>query len=112
MKKFMLGGLAAAAVIAPIALTAGSASAATTTSNDPACVPVSAEPAVEEQSHPEYKYRRADGRPAHNVEWSINDVDSITVDSILDNRDGATTKVVIDSPAVEAVEGLSSARPR
>ena len=33
MKKFILGGLAAAAVIAPIALTAGSASAATTDAN-------------------------------------------------------------------------------
>jgi hypothetical protein len=33
MKKFILGGLAAAAVIAPIALTAGSASASTTNSD-------------------------------------------------------------------------------
>jgi hypothetical protein len=35
MKKFILGSLAAAAVIAPIALTAGSASAATTCQNVP-----------------------------------------------------------------------------
>ena len=40
MKKFLLGFVAAAAVAAPIALTAGSASAATIVSTDPACSPV------------------------------------------------------------------------
>ncbi len=40
MKKFLLGFVAATAVATPIALTAGSASAATIVSTDPACSPV------------------------------------------------------------------------
>src|SRR4051794_22798933 len=40
MKKLLLGFAAAAAVAAPMALTAGSASAATIVSTDPACSPV------------------------------------------------------------------------
>ena len=90
MKKFILGGLAAGAVIAPIALTAGSANAATTTSSDPACVPVTEQAAVAEVNHIEYKYKPAVG--TGHIKWSTENVPTKDFGGVAYVRDGNKTQ--------------------
>ena len=109
MKKIILGLVAAAAVAAPLALTAGSASAATTTSIDPACVPVTEKAAVTEKSHIEYKYKPAVGNG--HIKWSTEDVPTKDFGGVAYVRDGVKTQTIIDSPAVAAVDGVNCQIP-
>ncbi len=94
---------------APIALTAGSASAATTTSTDPACVPVTEKAAVAEVDHIEYKYKPAVG--TGHIKWSTEDVPTKDFGGVAYVRDGVKTQIVIDSPAVAAVDGVNCQIP-
>jgi len=71
MKKFLLGFVAVAAVATPIAFTAGSASAASIVSTDPACSPVKEVPASTETL---YKYV-----PAHKVSDGPTQWDNVRV---------------------------------
>ena len=100
MKKFILGGLAAAAVITPVAATAGSASAATIVSTDPACSPVKEAPAV---THIEYKYVPVKSGTGSTHWATTGSLLSIKVNGIDYVRDGNKTRIVTDVPAVEGV---------
>ena len=56
MRKFLLGAVATAAIIAPLALAATSAEAVTTKSAAADCTPIFEKAAVAEVNHTEYKY--------------------------------------------------------
>ena len=102
-----VAAITATALTALIA-TAGSASAATTTSPDPACVPVTEKAAVAEVNHTEYKYKPAGG--TGHIQWSCDNVPTMTRRRDL-HRDGVKTQIVIDSPAVAAVDGVNCEIP-
>lgn len=106
MKKFLFGFLAAAAVVAPIALTAGSASAATIVSTDPACSPVKEVAAWTETL---YKYVPSKNQSDGPTQWDTVPaaagthktwiVKGKTVDYV---RDGNKTST-IQHPAIDGV---------
>ena len=115
MKKLILGGLAAAAVIAPIALTAGSASAGTGLSTASDCTPVTEVIGVPEVSHLEYKYVLADGTPGH-VRFSTETAPTMDFDGVAyvveyNNQGQHKSETIITTPAVQAVDGVTCVIP-
>ena len=114
MRKILLGLVATAAIASPLAL-ATSAQAATTLSTNPDCTPVTEVIGVKEVNHPEYKYVLADGTPGH-VQFSTESAterDFGGVKYVAEyNRQGQhKTVTVIDTPAVQAVDGVTCVIP-
>jgi hypothetical protein len=104
MRKFLLGAVATAAIIAPLSLAATSAEAANTQSTAPNCTPVAAIPA---SSHIEYKYV-GDG----HTQWSKVSNPTLVVGGVTYAAEYYTngalkgqhkTQTVID-PAVDGVD--------
>ena len=114
MRKILLGLVATAAIASPLAL-ATSAQAATSLSTYPACTPDTEVIGVTEVNHPEYKYVLADGTAGHvqcSTE-SATDRDFGGVKYVAEyNRQGQhKTLTVIDTPAVQAVDGVTCVIP-
>ena len=101
MRKILLGVVAAAAITAPLALFTTSAEAAPVLTDTADCAPIFP---ADAQTHPEYKFTRADGKSAHNTEWSRSDVTPQTINGITYVRaTPAVVNVVEDVPAVVGV---------
>jgi len=108
MRKILLGLVASAAIATPL-LAGTPAHAVTTTSTDPACVPVAEVFAADAKTHIEYKYKLAVGNG--HIKWSTENVPTRDFDGVAYVRDGNKTQTIIDTPAVQAVDGVTCQIP-
>jgi hypothetical protein len=114
MRKFLLGAVAVAAIASPLAL-AASAEAAPVLSTDANCAPILPAPAVKQVDHVEYKYQPATGsghiqwdRTAGRTDLSVNGVKYV---ASLNGKGVQVSQIVIDSPAVPEVVGVTCVIP-
>lgn len=114
MRKILIGLVAAAAIAAPF-VAATSANAATTTSAVADCVPVIEVSAASAVTHVEYKYVGAG-----STKWSRDSNPILVVDGVTytaeNYANGALkgqhkTQIVIETPAVQAVDGVNCEIP-
>ena len=108
-RRKILLGLAASAAIATPLLAGTPAYAVTKTVTDPACVPVTEVFAADAKTHVEYKYKPAVG--TGHIKWSDEDKLTMTFAGVAYLRDGNKTQSVIDTPAVQAVDGVTCQIP-
>lgn len=113
MKKTIVGVVAAAAIVAPLAL-AASAQAVTTKSTDPDCTPVLEQEAVAEESHLEFKYVLEEGNG--HIQWATESKETMEFDDVeyvaeYNKKGDHKTRTVIDVPGVDAVDGVTCVIP-
>ena len=116
MRKTILGLVVTAAIATPLAL-ATSAQAANNLSSDSGCTPVTEIFAAPAKTHIEYKWTPVKSN-AGPTQWTDVDAPANTPETFIVKganvnyfRDGVKTQTVIDTPAVQAVDGTTCVIP-